>query len=139
MNKKSFEEAITKFVKFLCDSGYGEKNNSQGLLENLKYAVTLPDQISLSTFKNNFIKPLKMDFSLGVAIFQLLKTFSHKNEQVMSKTDLFMFLESYTIGNISDNTKSNRSVDYIVSTLERSGCPIKFCLESVNYTEKGIY
>jgi len=139
LNKKSFEEAITKFVKFLCDSGYGEKNNSQGLLENLKYAVTLPDQISLSTFKNNFIKPLKMDFSLGVAIFQLLKTFSHKNEQVMSKTDLFMFLESYTIGNISDNTKSNRSVDYIVSTLERSGCPIKFCLESVNYTEKGIY
>ena len=108
-------------------------------MENLKYAVDLSDSMNLAGFKNSFIKPLKMDLSLGVAIFQLLKSFTHKNEQIITKNDLFMFLESYTQTAIIDNTKSHQNVDNIVSNIERAGCPIKFCLESVSYSSIGKF
>ena len=139
INKKYFEDSIIKFVSQLCESGFGEKNTSEGLMENLKYAVNLPDSMTILEFKNSFIKPLKMDYSLGVAIFQLLKTFTNKNEQVMTKNVLFMFLESYTSSNLFfDTAKKNQNIESIVMSIEKNGCPIIYCLEAIDYSNNGI-
>ena len=128
LDKKSFETEIRNFVNTLIIN-FGIK-----LKENLSIGLNLPKTMNLMSFRESFVTKLNMDLALGITIFQLLKNFSHKDEQIISKDDLFMFLESYITQ--PENEQTNQ-IEIIIANLEMMGCPLKFPFETINYNSKG--
>jgi hypothetical protein len=164
LSMKDFEQGIKDFLFGIC---LDDSNSGSYLLkfrENLKCAVNLESLMILSQFKELFIKPLKMDVYLGLALFQLLKNFTHKNEQTINKEDLIVFLESYveefddlnSLSNtrnlsISNNYNTNTSVKHnqlskspqnnisdLIDLLSKSGCNIEIIFDYIPYNSSGI-
>ena len=91
--------------------------------------------MNLKIFREGFVDKLNMNLALGISIFKLLKNFSHKDEQIVSNDDLFMFLESY----ISPNQEEqNNQIELMISNLESIGCPLKYPLENLKYNSNGM-
>jgi Ca2+-binding EF-hand superfamily protein len=148
LSMKEFEDSLRRFVLNLIDDDtskldvYNSKQNLKKFRENLKCAVRLEKTMNLQQFKDSFIKPLRMDMNLGIAVFQLIKIFSHKDEQLISQEDLITFLESYLDydnNKLNENlSNSNFDVSNIVEMLENSGCPLKFILDNIPYNKNGF-
>jgi hypothetical protein len=133
LDKKFYEEEMRNFVRRL-HKGFGCINVKQTLLkDNLLYFLSPTNTMNLYYFRENFIKSLGMDLPLGIATFQLLKSFSNKDESVITKDDLFNLIYSYTDIGI---TKFDPEV--IVTNLENNGMPLKYCLGEIYYNPGGI-
>jgi len=63
-----------------------------------------------------------------------LKNFSHKDEQIITKDDLFMFLESYII---SEESEEGNQIESIIGNIEMVGCPLKIVFEHIKYNPTG--
>jgi hypothetical protein len=130
LDKKAFEMEIRAFVRTLT------KNFGSKIKENLSVGLNLPKTMNLLSFRENFMLKLNMDLALGVAVFQLLKNFSHKDEQIISRDDLFMFLESYI--QPDENDVSNQT-EAVIANLELMGCPLKYAFENIHYNSTGLF
>ena len=129
LDKKSFETEIRSFVNCLINI-FGHN-----LKEKLTECLKLPKRMNLKIFREGFVDKLNMNLALGISIFKLLKNFSHKDEQIVSNDDLFMFLESY----ISPNQEEqNNQIELMISNLESIGCPLKYPLENLKYNSNGM-
>ncbi len=73
-----------------------------------------------------------MDLSLGVAMFQLLKTFSGRNELIITKDDIINLIISFTEDNVKYDTET------IVYNLENNGIHLRYCFEAIPYNYSGI-
>jgi Ca2+-binding EF-hand superfamily protein len=133
LGPKEFEENMKSFVKVLSFDSSKKNSSLLNLKENIKVLCDLPEKMNLQQFKDSFIKPLQLDINLGLAIFQLLKNFSHKNEQFITKPDLIMLLESYF-----ENPNTTLDINSIISNLEESGCSLAKCFDQIKYSSKGI-
>ena len=118
---------MKSLVKGLSDS-FGGK-----LKENLSIGLNLPQTMNLAQFRDCFSNKLNIDFSVGFAIFQLLKNFSHKDEQIISKDDLFNFLESYQDKQLTDKI----SIETVIGRIELMGAPLKYCFDIIPYSVTG--
>ncbi len=128
LDKKSFEMEIRSFVKTLTDN-FGPK-----LKENLNVGLNISKTMNLMYFRENFVDKLNMDLALGISTFQLLKNFSHKDEQIITKDDLFMFLESYIT---SEENEESCQLESIIGNIEMVGSPLKIAFEHIKYNPSG--
>jgi hypothetical protein len=121
-------------VKVLSYDNFNKKGLSiLNLRENLKILCELQDKMNLQQYKDAFTKPLSVDINLGLAIFQLLKNFSHKNEQFITKSDLLMLLESYF-----EPEQQNKDLNSLVLNLETSSCTLSNCFDNIKYSNKAV-
>jgi Ca2+-binding EF-hand superfamily protein len=133
LDKKFYEEEMKAFVKHL-HKGFGSIDKNANLLkENLLHFLQLTNTLNLHNFRENFIKPLSMELPLGIATFQLLKSFSNKDESIITKDDLLNLVYSYI-----DTSVTKMDPEIIVNNIETNSMPVKSCFESLGYNQHGV-
>lgn len=148
INQKTFEKYIKEFVNKLASNDISfhdikkqERNNSI-FRENVKSLMNIKDQnvinyLSLFEFREKFVKPLNIDFNIANTLFQIIKTNDTKKGQRLKFEDLLIFLESYIdVSNSSEKIVLNN--DSFVMLIDKTGCPLKLCFESISYNIKGF-
>ena len=106
------------------------------------------DKMNLSQYNLYFSRPLNMEPTLAMTIFQLLKTIMPNGEQLLDKKDLIMFLESYSgnsdISGIKLTNSKNKedqklnNIQKIVDIIESYASPIKFAFETIPFRRSGL-
>ena len=147
---KNFDLQMKNFIYGLLDKKDSTKDDytrasriHQKLKPILKNCV---DKMNLSQYNLFFSRPLNIEPTLAMTIFQLLKTIMPNGEQLLDKNDLIMFLESYSanedISNIkySENIEDQKieSVQKIIETIELYASPIKYAFESIPFRRSGM-
>ena len=100
LDQNYFQEQMKKFVSLL-QKGFipsTSDDTKKIFIENISTFLRLPENINLFQFRNLFINPLQMDLSLGIGLFQFVKSYNQKKENILptiSKTNLFNVLTSY--------------------------------------------
>ena len=100
LDKNYFQEQMKKFVSLLQKGFIPDKSDDTKnlFIENISKFLRLPENLNLYQFRNLFINPLQMDLSLGIGLFQFVKSYNNKKEPILptiSKTNLFNVLTSY--------------------------------------------
>ena len=97
-NCKTFEQEIKKNINYLEEKNDNKGNSNENNLEKElnKILENCDDIMNYSKYINDFSEPLQLDEFFSLILFQLLKTFSKKGEQQISKNDLLLFFESYS-------------------------------------------
>ena len=81
---------------------YNTKKFEQEMVENSqknefnKIIDKCPEKMNYSQYLKTFANPLGFNEFFSLIIFQLLKAFTKKGEQIISKNDLIIFFDSYT-------------------------------------------
>ena len=113
------------------------------------------ENLNFTQFSENFGKKLKISTPTINSLFQLLKHKSPKgpNQQLISKSDLLMFLETYCCEthksnyisgfnfnkkNEDDEGLSISAIKNIVTDIEKNGPPLKYCLEKIPFRCNGM-
>ena len=110
--------------------------------KNLLLFVNLPEKVKLSQFREYFIKPLAMDYALGISTFQIAKTFNVKPLENIPTTTLTE-VDTSTIMKIILSYLDCEIVEFdprlLVFYIENEKYPsLKLCFESIPYNYKGI-
>ena len=100
LDQNYFQEQMKKFVSLLQKGFIPSKTDDTKnlFIKNLSTFLRLPESLNLFQFRNLFINPLQMDLSLGIGLFQFVKSYNQKKENILptiSKTNLFNVLTSY--------------------------------------------
>ena len=153
---QNFDLQMKNFVYGLLDKKDSNKDDyerasriHQKLKPIMKNCV---EKMNLSQYNLFFSRPLNMEPSLALTVFQLLKTILPSGEQLLDKNDLLMFLESYSscsdISNIQYNIQYSKNrnkedqkvenVQRIVNTIEQNSSPIKYAFESIPFRRNGL-
>jgi hypothetical protein len=106
-------------------------------IQNVSSFLRLPESLTLFQFRNLFINPLQMDLSLGIGLFQFVKSYNTKKETVLptiSRTNLFNVLTSYLNYNIK-NFEPKLFLFYLENANYTS---LKNCFEALEYHENGV-
>ena len=144
-NCKNFEQELKRKVNYLeykeNNKGNSKENNFEIKLN--KILENCDEIMNYSNYKKNFSAPLRLDEFFSLILFQLLKTFSKNGEQQISKTDLLMFFESYSLENnkinINKITKSRKKdIKEIIKKVEQVGAPINYAIEILPFRSNGI-
>ena len=106
LDQNYFQEQMKKFVSLLQKGFIPSKSNDikNVFIKNISNFLRLPETLTLFQFRNLFINPLQMDLSLGIGLFQFVKSYNQKKELILptiSKTNLFNVLTSYINYNIT--------------------------------------
>ena len=139
LDKNYFEEQMKKFVGLLQKGlvPSNSQNIKNTFTKNLISFLRLPDKMNLYQFRKLFINPLQMDLSLGIGLFQLVKSYNKTNEEVLPtiKTDdLFSILLSYI-----DNKINTFEPKLFLYYLENGNyISLKNCFEAIQYNPDGI-
>lgn len=123
LDQNYFQEQMKKFVSLLQKGLIPSKTDDlkNVFTKNVSTFLRLPESLTLFQFRNLFINPLQMDLSLGIGLFQFVKSYNQKKENILpsiSKTNLFNVLTSY--------------LDYDITEFEPK--LFLFYLENGNYT-----
>ena len=123
LDQNYFQEQMKKFVSLLQKGFIPSKTEDTKniFIENVSTFLRLPESLNLFQFRNLFINPLQMDLSLGIGLFQFVKSYNQKKENILptiTKTNLFNVLTSY--------------INYGISIFEPK--LFLFYLENGNYT-----
>jgi hypothetical protein len=124
---------MKSFVRILQKCFGYNVNSPNTLKDNMNMLLDLPPILKLSNFRDSFIKPLVMDYSLGIATFQLLNELCSNSEKIITKEDLFNLVLSYI-----DSSVTKLDCEVIIYFLENNCCLQKYCFESINYNYKGV-
>lgn len=130
LDKKFYEEEMKSFIRIL-QKAFGVKFDS--FIKDMDSFLHIPITMKLSQFRESFVKPLHMDYSLGIATFQLLRSLSGKEAAQINKEDLFNLLESYFNTGVVETDS-----ELILFFIENNYTPIKYCFEAMPYNFSGI-
>ena len=130
---------MKKFVGLLQKGFIPEKSDDTKSLfiENLSRFLRLPDSLNLYQFRNLFINPLQMEFSLGISLFQFVKSYNNKKEPILptiSKTNLFNVLTSYINYDITE-FEPKLFLFYLENGNYTS---LKNCFEAIEFHPNGV-
>ena len=147
LDKKYYEQEMKNFVKLL-QKGFvptGETEIKEVLVNNLKLFLNLPENLKMSQFRELFIKPLGMDYGLGIATFQLVKSYNKDNttNDALNKTEILSTINTDTLFDVLtsyvDFNLSNFEPRLFLYYLENGRfSPLKMCFESIPYNYEGI-
>ena len=143
-NCKKFEKEIRNKIYYLenkDDKNYNLKENK--LKSELKKVLEdCQDIMNFSEFKNTFANKLNLNEYFSLILFQLLKTISKKGEQQISKNDLLMFFESYSLENdlnlFTSIKRKKKGVQEIIKKIQYLGAPLKYAFEIIPFRKNGI-
>jgi hypothetical protein len=107
LDQNYFQEQMKKFVSLLQKGFIPSKSKDikNLFIKNISSFLRLPESLTLFQFRNLFINPLQMDLSLGIGLFQFVKSYNQKKEAILptiSKANLFNVLTSYINYDISE-------------------------------------
>jgi hypothetical protein len=139
LDQNFFQEQMKKFVSLLQKGLVPSKTDEikNIFIQNVSSFLRLPESLTLFQFRNLFINPLQMDLSLGIGLFQFVKSYNTKKETVLptiSRTNLFNVLTSYLNYNIK-NFEPKLFLFYLENANYTS---IKNCFEALEYHENGV-
>ena len=123
LDQNYFQEQMKKFVSLL-QKGFipSQTDDTKNIfIKNISTFLRLPETLNLFQFRNLFINPLQMDLSLGIGLFQFVKSYNQKKESILptiSRANLFNVLTSY--------------INYDITEFEPK--LFLFFLENANYT-----
>ena len=126
-NTKNFEQEISSNIK----KGNLLKTEFNSIIKKCS------NQMNYSEYLSSFANPLGLDDFFALIIFQLLKTFSDKGEQIISKNDLKMFFDSYSLEKNIKKTK-NKDIKEIIEYIITSAAPIKYAFEILPFRKTGL-
>ena len=95
LDKKYYENEMKNFVKCL-QKGFITKNTQEikdEFINNIKSFYNLPETMKLNQFRELFIKPTAMDYSLGISTFQVCRTYLKKSNNdinILEKIQMYM-------------------------------------------------
>ena len=130
---------MKKFVSLLQKGFIPSKaDDTKNLfIKNLSTFLRLPESLNLFQFRNLFINPLQMDLSLGIGLFQFVKSYNQKKENILptiSKTNLFNVLTSYINYDINE-FEPKLFLFYLENGNYTS---LKNCFEALDYHPNGV-
>ena len=139
LDQNYFEEQMKKLVNLLQKAFIvPSKDNPKNIfINNLSSFLRLPKDINLSQFRNLFINQLQVDLSLGVSLFQLVKSYNKKIEKnlpTISRYDLLKILVSYL--NIENKDFEPKLFLYYLESANYTS--LKYCFEALDYNKNGI-
>ena len=139
LDQNYFQEQMKKFVSLLQKGLVPSKTDEikNVFIQNVSSFLRLPESLTLFQFRNLFINPLQMDLSLGIGLFQFVKSYNTKKETVLptiSRTNLFNVLTSYLNYNIK-NFEPKLFLFYLENANYTS---LKNCFEALQYHENGV-
>ena len=139
-----FEQEIKNKINFLKNKDYKNDNLKQHKFKTELYEVIEDCQeiMNFSEYKKSFADKINLNEYFSLILFQLLKTFSKKGEQQISKNDLLMFFESYSIDNninLNNSKKvKTKDIQKIIKKIKYLGAPLKYALEIIPFRRNGI-
>ena len=139
LDQNYFQEQMKKFVSLLQKGFIPSKSDDTKniFIKNISNFLRLPESLTLFQFRNLFINPLQMDLSLGIGLFQFVKSYNNKKELVLptiSKTNLFNVLTSYLNYDISEFEPK-----LFLFYLENGNYPsLKNCFEAIEFHPNGV-
>ncbi len=139
LDQNYFQEQMKKFVSLLQKGFIPSKSDDTKnlFIKNISNFLRLPDSLTLFQFRNLFINPLQMDLSLGIGLFQFVKSYNNKKELVLptiSKTNLFNVLTSYINYDISE-FEPKLFLFYLENGNYTS---LKNCFEAIEFHPNGV-
>lgn len=144
LDKKYYEQEMKNFVSILQRAFI--PSNSQDIEETLKnnliLFVNFPEKVKLSQFREYFIKPLSMDYALGICTFQIAKTFKNSSQGTNDNSSL-MEVQTSSLMKIILSYINYDIINFdaraLIFFIENGKYPpLKFCFESIPYNYKGI-
>lgn len=83
LDQNYFQEQMKKFVSLLQKGLVPSKTDEikNVFIQNVSSFLRLPESLTLYQFRNLFINPLQMDLSLGIGLFQFVKSYNTKKRQ----------------------------------------------------------
>ena len=145
LDKKYYEQEMKNFVKIL-QKGFiptGETEMKETFKNNLKSFLNLPDNMKMSQFRELFIKPLCMDYALGISTFQLVKSYNKENNNNSNQAEILSTINTDILFDVLtsfiDFNLSNFEPRLFLFYLENGRfSPLKMCFEAITYNYKGI-
>ena len=139
LDQNYFQEQMKKFVSLLQKGFIPSKSDDTKniFIKNISNFLRLPESLTLFQFRNLFINPLQMDLSLGISLFQFVKSYNNKKELVLptiSKTNLFNVLTSYINYDISE-FEPKLFLFYLENGNYTS---LKNCFEAIEFHPNGV-
>ena len=139
LDQNYFQDQMKKFVSLLQKGLVPSKTDEikNVFIQNVSSFLRLPESLTLFQFRNLFINPLQMDLSLGIGLFQFVKSYNTKKETILptiSRTNLFNVLASYLNYNIK-NFEPKLFLFYLENANYTS---LKNCFEALQYHENGV-
>ena len=135
LEKNNYQDRLTSFTIELCKA-FPLENLIEKNKDNKNY-FTLRNSIdnylkldsiksfSLLTFRENFVNPLNMDYTLGIAFYQMMKSFSGSNlikkDDVYNTLDSFILINKNTLYNVRKDINTNdinTSTDYHIKSID---------------------
>ena len=122
---------------------YNTKKLEQEIVENTKkneinqIIQKCPDIMNYSKYLKTFANPLGFNEFFSLIIFQLLKTFTKKGEQIISKNDLIIFFDSYSFDKKEKKLKK-KDIKEILNNIQKIGAPIKYAFEIIPFRKNGL-
>ena len=98
LDQNYFQEQMKKLVSLLQKGLVPPKTDEikSVFMQNVSTFLRLPESLTLFRFRNLFINPLQMDLSLGIGLFQFVKSYNTKKEPILPtisrKNLLFRFI-----------------------------------------------
>jgi len=139
LDQNYFQEQMKKFVSLLQKGLVPSKTDEikNVFIQNVSSFLRLPDSLTLYQFRNLFINPLQMELSLGIGLFQFVKSYNTKKETVLptiSRTNLFNVLTSY----LNYNIKIFEPKLFLFYLENANYTSLKNCFEALEYHENGV-
>ena len=139
LEKNYFQEQMKKFVSLLQKGLVPSKTDEikNVFIKNVTSFLRLPESLTLFQFRNLFINPLQMDLSLGIELFQFVKSYNTKKETnlpTITRKNLLNVLTSYLNYNIK-NFEPKLFLFYLENANYTS---LKKCFEALEYHENGV-
>ena len=139
LDQNYFSEQMKKLVSLLQKAFLipRSENPKKKFEENLTSFLRLPEFMTLFQFRNLFINQLQIDLSLGISIFQLVKSYNKKKEKILptiSRDDLFNILKSYMNNDIKE-FEPKLFLFYLESANYTS---LKYCFEAIKFQKNGV-
>ena len=126
-NIKTFEQEIENNIR----KENILKNKINSIIEKCN------ETMNYQQFLKSFAEPLSLDEFFALIIFQLLKSFSENGEQIISKNDLLIFFESYSL-NKKETKSKNKDIKEIIKYIKKIGAPIKYAFEIIPFRINGL-
>ena len=139
LDQNYFQEQMKIFVSLLQKGFIPSKNDDikNIFIKNISLFLRLPEVLNLFQFRNLFIYPLQMELSLGIGLFQLVKSYNKNKEPILptiSRDNLFKVLTSYINYNITE-FEPNLFLYYLEYGNYIS---LKNCFEAIDYYPNGV-
>ena len=141
LDQNYFEDQMKKLVSLLQKAFLVPEsdNPKKTFVQNLSDFLRLPEYMTLYQFRNLFINQLQIDLSLGISLFQILKSYNKKNEKekilpTVSKQDLCNILTSYM--NLNINIFEPKLFLFYLENANYTS--LKYCFESLEFHKNGV-